>query len=200
MNLRKLAQPKYYFDERTLDYYQVNLIKHRFLIGALVLCISVVSATVTYFWTKDNILVSLTEYEKILLVQQANAFSEEKLIAKIDELNFKYPHIVLAQAMLESGRFKSGIFKENNNLFGMKEATSRLNLAQGTNHNHAAYKNWEDSVLDYALWCGTYANSASNEEEYYAILQSVGYAENPEYLAKLKELVANENLKSKFNQ
>lgn len=198
MNLSKLLQPKYYFDSKSLDYIKVNAVKHRLAITTIVVTTSALSATCAYLWTKQNILVSLTEYEKVLLVEQANTFTEERLIAKIDELNFKYPHVVLAQAMLESARFKSAIFMENHNLFGMKEATSRLNLAQGTNHNHASYKNWEDSVLDYALWCGTYANSANTEEEYYQILESVGYAENPEYIAKLKELVNKENLKEKF--
>lgn len=194
----KLKRPMYYFNTNTLDYTKVNRVKNYLFVAGLTLISAIAASVVTHYWTKGNVLVSLTEYEKVLLIEEVNAFSEDKLVAKIKELNFKYPHIVMAQSILETGHYSSGIFIENHNLFGMKEATSRLNLAQGTNHNHAAYKGWEDSVLDYALWCGTYANSARSEEDYYAILQSVGYAENPEYVTKLKEIVEKEKLKEKF--
>ena len=42
---------------------------------------------------------------------------EEQIEETIYKMNFKYPHIVLAQAKLESSNFNSTIFKENNNLF-----------------------------------------------------------------------------------
>ena len=54
--------------------------------------------------------------EDILLVETANEFSEDKLIKNIKKLNFKHPHIVLAQSILETGHYGSKIFKENHNL------------------------------------------------------------------------------------
>ena len=55
----------------------------------------------------------ITNTETVLIVDDLNEFSEEKLIEEINKLNFKFPHIVLAQAILETGHYKSKIFKEN---------------------------------------------------------------------------------------
>jgi len=123
-------------------------------------------------------------------------FSEERLIAKLKELNVKYPHIALAQARVESANYTSTIFKENNNLFGMKQARSRINLAKGTNRSHATYASWEDSVIDYAFWCATYANKCRNEDDFFNLLSS--YAEADYYESALRKAIENNDLKSKF--
>jgi uncharacterized FlgJ-related protein len=44
------------------------------------------------------------------------------------------------------------IFVENNNLFGMKEARVRLNLAKGTQYGHAYYDDWKESVSQIMLY------------------------------------------------
>jgi uncharacterized FlgJ-related protein len=123
-------------------------------------------------------------------------FSEERLVAKLKELNVKYPHIALAQARVESANYTSTIFKENNNLFGMKQARIRINLAKGTNRSHAYYASWEDSVLDYAFWCATYANKCRNEDDFFNLLSS--YAEADYYESALRKAIENNDLKSKF--
>ncbi|TPN88837.1 glucosaminidase domain-containing protein [Aquimarina algicola] len=56
---------------------------------------------------------------------------------------------IYAQAWLETGGFTSAIFKENHNLFGMRQAKVRKNFATGTNRSHATYKNHLDSIRDY---------------------------------------------------
>ena len=58
----------------------------------------------------DGNIEDLTPEEKLIVIREEKEFSEEKLIEKIHRLNFKFPHIVLAQAKLESGNFKSAIF------------------------------------------------------------------------------------------
>jgi flagellum-specific peptidoglycan hydrolase FlgJ len=188
----------YKLNPTSLTFEKVNMFKHRFKLATYTIGLSLIVSLATHFWTKSHIVESLTEYEKVLLVQEANKFSQEKFVLKLKELNFKYPHIVMAQAMLETGSFKSVVFKQNNNLFGMKEATSRLNLCKGTEHGHASYSTWEDSVLDYALWCTSYANKANSESEYFQILNSLGYAEDGSYVVKLKEMIEKHNLKEKF--
>jgi len=86
---------------------------------------------------------------------------------------------------------------ENNNLFGMKEATQRINLSKGTQTNHAYYSYWMDSVYDYALYCATYLSKLKTEDDYYNYL-SQSYAEDGSYIDKLKNIVTDD-LKSKFN-
>jgi len=78
-------------------------------------------------------------------------FSEEALLTYMKNLKIKYPETVLSQARLETGGFQSAIFKENHNLFGMKLAETRPTLAIGINRGHAQYRNWKESVMDYAL-------------------------------------------------
>lgn len=152
-------------------------------------------------------LILLTDYnhqppytveDNIILIHPNTDFSEEKLIEMIGELNFKFPHIVLSQIKQETGHFKSSIFKENNNLFGMKEAKIRINVAKGTNRGHAYYHNWSESVIDYALYSSTYLSDLNTEDEYYQYLQEY-YAEDDEYVKNLKRIINKEKLIKLFN-
>tara|TARA_Y100000356_G_scaffold58258_1_gene47234 strand:- start:1393 stop:1953 length:561 start_codon:yes stop_codon:yes gene_type:complete len=139
----------------------------------------------------------VTNTETVLIVNDLNEFSEEKLIEEINKLNFKFPHIVLAQSILETGHYKSKIFKENNNLFGMKEARVRLNLAKGTQFGHAYYDNWTESVTDYALWYSTFAYRCKSEKQLYKLLDKQ-YAEADAYVSSLQHVIKINNLKEKF--
>ena len=139
----------------------------------------------------------ITNTETVLIVNDLDEFSEEKLIEEINKLNFKFPHIVLAQSILETGHYKSKIFKENNNLFGMKEARVRLNLAKGTQFGHAYYDNWKESVTDYALWYSTFAYRCKSEKQLYKLLDKQ-YAEADAYVSSLQHVIKINNLKEKF--
>ena len=79
----------------------------------------------------------------------------------------------------------------------MKEAALRANLATGTNRGHAMYANWQDSVVDYALYYSTYLYDIKTEGEYFEYLRQ-NYAEDATYVERLKLLIKKENLKSKF--
>jgi replicative DNA helicase len=92
---------------------------------------------------------------------------------------------------LETGNFKSKIFRENHNLFGMKEAKSRVKLALGTKHGHAHYATWLESLYDYAFYQCRYLGKINNETDYYNYLGKT-YAEDPDYIDKLKKM-ANKN-------
>jgi hypothetical protein len=148
--------------------------------------------------TTDTKTKYITNTDNIILVKSYNEFSEEKLIQMLKELNLPFPHITLAQAKLESGEFGSRIFKENHNLFGMKEARVRINLAQGTQYGHAYYNDWEESVLDYAFWYASYARKCKTEDELFQLLNQQ-YAEAGQYVSSLKRIIENQQLKEKFN-
>ena len=108
-----------------------------------------------------------------------------------------YPDVAMAQSMLETGYFKSGIFLDNNNLFGMKQATVRVNTASGTQHNHAYYDTWRESVYDYAFYQTRYLSGAKTESEYLYVLGQ-SYAEDPNYVTKLQNEIKKGNLRSLF--
>lgn len=139
-----------------------------------------------------------SEDEVKLIVSRQNSFSEERFVEKLKSLNFRFPAIVYAQAKLETGDFSSKMFKENNNLFGMKEATKRINTARGTQNEHAYYETWSESLYDYALYSATYLSELKSEKDYFDYL-SQNYAEDMAYVTKLKGLMEREHLKSKLN-
>lgn len=125
-----------------------------------------------------------------IIIKERDKFSEELLLEYIFELNLKFPEIVFAQAKLESGNFSSPIFKENHNLFGMKVAKTRPTTALGVRRNHAYYNNWRASVLDYALYQAAFLRKIKSEDEYYDYL-SRSYAEDPNYIGKVKNISLN---------
>ena len=63
-------------------------------------------------------------------------------------MRIEHPYIVYAQAMIESNNFQSKIYRENNNMFGMKMPERRATLAIGINKGHAVYRNWRECVID----------------------------------------------------
>ena len=185
----------YTFDKETLTYnkiFQLNrFAKLTFLFVTSILLLGVSSGPVK----KEYI----TDTEKFLIIEEHNSFNKDKLIEEISKLNFKFPHIVLAQAILETGHFESKIFVENNNLFGMKEARVRLNLAKGTQYGHAYYDSWKESLADYALWYSTFAYKCKNESQLYTLLNKQ-YAEANYYPQALKRIIKKQQLKLKFKK
>lgn len=124
-------------------------------------------------------------------------FNEEKLISYLKSIRIKFPYIVLAQAKLETGNYNSFIFKNNNNLFGMRQPLVRVTISLGSKLGYATYNSWRESVLDYALYSTRYIKDISSEEDYYKFLGDV-YAEDPNYVSKLKCMVESGGLKNLF--
>lgn len=155
---------------------------------------------IAYFYGRIDQIKNLSDLEKEILIVDINSrndFSQDKLVEMLINLNVRFPHIVLAQARLETGGYRSRIFKENNNLFGMKQATVRVNTASGTQHNHAYYNTWIESVYDYAFYQTRYLSGSKSEEEYFYVLGQ-SYAEDPNYVSKLKNDIKKNNLRSLF--
>lgn len=140
----------------------------------------------------------LDEEMKLIILQEHNKFEEIKFVKALQDLNIKFPHIVYAQAILESQSFTSNIFKENNNMFGMKVATQRQTTNRGEQYGHAFYDTWRDCVIDYALYQARYLPSIKTDDQYYMYLQQ-SYAEDPTYINKLKVMVTRLKIKEKFN-
>lgn len=108
---------------------------------------------------------------------------EDSVYNYILELNIQHPEVVLRQARIESGNFKSRVFLENNNMFGMKIPNKRPNMVSGSNMGYAVYNSWQESVIDYALY-QVYSGKNLSKEDYIKMLNN-NYAEDTEYLNKL---------------
>ena len=137
------------------------------------------------------------ESETFTIESESDAFSQEALVKELKRLNVRFPEIILAQSILETGHFSSRIFKENNNLFGMKQARARSTTAVGTQLNHAYYDNWKQSVMDYALFQNAYMNKLRKEKQYLNYLEK-NYAEAKDYDKTLLQVIEREKLKELF--
>ena len=116
-----------------------------------------------------------------------STFSQEALVKYVYSLNVRFQHIILAQAHLESGKFTSGIFVNNNNLFGMRQARLRPTTNKGSRNGFAKYDHWRDSVMDYILYYAVYIHKFKTEEAYYAYLDR-SYANNPHYSKLIRKI------------
>jgi len=180
----------YKLNTETLDYTPIEYTKIVFsIIGFLLL------ATFGFYYLLDKYPNVVTRVIPVTINQQNLDFSHENLIKEIERLNIKHADIVYAQAVLETGEFKSRVFKNNNNLFGMKLAYSRPTTALGMELNHAYYSSWKESVLDYALWQSSFGRRLSRDE--YLDLISKIYAEDKSYINKIIKLANERKLQRK---
>ena len=74
----------------------------------------------------------------------------------------------------------------------MKTIGSRPTTSIGSRYGFAYFKTWRDSVLDYVIYQCLYLNNKSYEEYLY-YLGNV-YAEDPNYINKIKNIVKEYNL------
>ena len=183
----------YKFDHDNLTFVMIrHYSKPIIYLLSIVICVLIV----TLFFTKIEKKIVYSEM-KIIIAEQ-DKFTEEKLIDIIQDLNFQWPYIVYAQAILESDHFHSKLFIENSNLFGMTQSVQRITLSKGTSNNYAYYTSWQQSVYDYALYSATYLSKIPTEEGYFSYLAQY-YASDPNYVTKLKKLIEEQDLKSIFN-
>jgi uncharacterized FlgJ-related protein len=179
------------YDEKSLNYTKITgrVMVYGFLI---ILCIS---GCLSLFALKHiNDVKFISEETRAIILKEAdkeNEFSREKLKAYILELNIRNPHIVLAQAEIETGHFTSAIFKQNHNLFGMKVATKRPTTNKGEENGHAYYDNWKESVVDYAFYSAQYLSDLKTEKDYLNYL-SQNYAEDTNYVNKINSIIKAE--------
>lgn len=114
--------------------------------------------------------------------------TEEALYNEITCYNLQHPEVVFAQAVLETGYFKSKLLRTNNNLFGMRHPKVRPTTSIGAQSGHAKYNSWQDSVEDYALWQQFCFKKKVNRMDYLSFL-SRNYAEDTSYVLKLLEII-----------
>ena len=129
---------------------------------------------------------SFLEFRREFEVIKYLPFSEERMARYIEMKysDFMYTDYLLRQARLETGHYTSPIFREGNNLFGMKHPRVRETLSKGSKRGHAYFEHWTESVDDYMLWYKYYERLVG--DCYYQFLNRVGYAEDKRYISKLK--------------
>ena len=87
----------------------------------------------------------------------------------------QYPEIVTSQSILETGHYKSKVCLQYNNLFGLYNSRKR---------DYYSFDHWTESVKAYY----DLVQYRYKEGDYYAWLSKIGYAEDPNYIAKVKSV------------
>lgn len=124
--------------------------------------------------------VPVIEVADTIINEQPKFFSQtpkEGLEEALSYYGLKHKDIVYAQAILETGNFKSKVCKENNNLFGLYNSKKK---------RYCKFKHWAESVVAYKEWIQKKYQPPNN---YYTFLENINYAEEKEYTRLLKEIV-----------
>ena len=105
--------------------------------------------------------------------------SDSILLKALIYYEINEPLIVLAQAKLESANYKSRLCKEKNNIFGL------YNSRAGQYYN---FDHWTNCILAYK---NMIEYKQKDGEDYYHFLLRIKYAEDVEYIGKVKSIVGN---------
>ena len=106
-------------------------------------------------------------------IQKCSGQTKADVLKELHRQKVPHANIVLAQARLESGNFKSAFYRKTNNLFGLKKG-----------RRYKEYPHWRKSVEDYRKLISSRYNGGS----YYKFLERIGYAKNKDYIKLLKEI------------
>lgn len=102
--------------------------------------------------------------------------------------SIQHPDIVYAQAILETGHFKSVGCLKHNNLFGLYNSKTK---------RYCRFNHWSESVIAYKKWI---QRRYKPPGDYYEFLSRIRYASDPAYIAKLKQIVKKQDDKRRYTE
>jgi len=188
----------YFWDKKSLSYSVLSRNLSIKIIFFLTILITTFTILVYNYGFNKGIKSEIMEKDIIMIYNETenSSFTKRKFYDYLKEVNIRFPELVFAQAIKESG-LKSHIFKLNHNPFGMKEASKRPNKQNGSQFNHAYYNTWKDAVIDYAMYQSFVGLSKlKTEQEYLNFLKEMNYYDvdhpaNVDYLKDLKKIRDN---------
>ena len=121
--------------------------------------------------------LQLPEIEDVPEQPAVAELTRENLLAALEKYEVKFPLIVLAQAILETGHFTSNLCMEANNLFGLRHPSDG---------SYYTFDNWEQSVIAYR----DDIQYKYTGGDYYAFLRRIGYAQDQRYTSKVRKIVS----------
>lgn len=132
---------------------------------------------ITYLENKlDSLIVNNNNYSYSHIITFVNKTPEEGIDEALIYYGIEHPTIVKAQAILETAHFTSDLCIKNNNLFGLYDSK---------NKRYYSYNHWWESIIAYKK---TIQKRYENSRYYYMFLEDIEYAEDKEYINKLKEI------------
>ena len=124
---------------------------------------------------ESNVIIKLEEPYFFL----SDIPNDSLLLEALNYYNIQEPIIVLTQAKLETGNYKSYQCLVNNNLFG---------LFNSNTGNYFKFNHWTESIEAYKKYI---EYKRRPNENYYDFLNRIGYAEDSAYVDKLKFIINN---------
>ena len=139
--------------------------------------------------TKVNIVAPDGFYSDLQYDSINNPISDEILYNYLKTMRVPHADIIVAQALLESQEFNSDLFKRQNNSLGMRISHQRISTTGQGKGEYKDYTNWQECTTDYIFWMHHYQAHKLNRDEYFKLLGKI-YAEDPEYVEKLKGIIS----------
>lgn len=96
----------------------------------------------------------------------------------MEQYDIKFPKIVMAQCVLETGYLSSHVCTEYNNLFGLRRPSDG---------SYFRFDRWQESVKAYR----DYVQYKYKGGDYYAFLRDIGYASDPYYVSRVRQIANN---------
>lgn len=157
-----------------------------------------------YYFNISNILEDSVElFTELVNYSEFNEEEKEDIFLRLVSYHkakgIKFPYVVSAQVIEETGELTSNIFKENHNGYGMK--CSQTCLCRGVKRGHAFYFSFSESTDSYLCWQKKRLRDnpwVKTEGDYLIMLQDFiipgvcnhcRYAENPAYIKNLKKIL-----------
>lgn len=135
-----------------------------------------IATSMYYKPVKTEIQLRTQPIEKVVTFDSVKhtTLNDANLMKELIRQGVQHPEIVLAQAQLETGFYRSDVCKKYNNLFGLR-------------HKNGYYKfnNWQESVTAYR----DYVQYRYKGGDYFAFLEKIGYAEESKYTQYVKSLI-----------
>lgn len=135
-----------------------------------------IATSMYYKPVKTEVQLQTQPIEKVVTFDSVKhtTLNDANLMKELIRQGVQHPEIVLAQAQLETGFYRSDVCKKYNNLFGLR-------------HKNGYYKfnNWQESVTAYR----DYVQYRYKGGDYFAFLEKIGYAEESKYTQYVKSLI-----------
>ena len=163
----------------------VTMKNYKTIILTITLCLTLSVGSFTCGYLCNNIHeedISTYIYHKVdtVALKATNFYSkspQEGLQDALIYFDVKHANIVYAQAVLETGHFKSYNCLQRNNLFGLYNSKTK---------SYYTFNHWTESVIAYKLWI---QNRYKEDEDYLSFLNRIGYAEEPLYNKYLTDII-----------
>lgn len=149
-----------------------------FIFGLIIGILIGITGIIWYNLIKEEANYKQSQQISAVWRQEHFVLSPENLINELEAQGLKFPEVIVAQAVLETGHFKSYSCTAHNNLFGLRKK-------DGT---YMRFDHWTDCVAMYKKCIQDWKECPA---DYYDYLDNLGYAEDSLYIPKLKQIVTN---------